>query len=214
LIYFSNKIIKINYSVKELILAALDEQIGTRLKIARQSLGWKTALSFCNNTGIHQSTYSQHEKGHRSLTAASLHKYGELLDVEPSWLLTGRGHPCPSSKDSHSRKEMIDNEVKKFQSKNILPLMKEPSVSKLDKSAVINMEILCKVLVPVMEVLNTKKILCDTHELITFCLDVYNHAATARGSMSEKENLIHLSINSMIKGSTISLQRGREIMTN
>lgn len=188
-------------------MTTLDEQIGIRLKIARKSFGWKTATAFCNAAGIPKSTYSQFEKGHRNFTADALIKYGELFEIEPAWLLTGLCHPCPQSKNNLSRKEFIDSEVKKFQAKNALPFVEQQPVSITDRHVPINMEIFCKVLKPVVELLNTKKILCHADDLITFCLDVYNYVENSDGPASKKENLIHLSINLMLEGSKFSVDR-------
>jgi len=182
-------------------LIPLNKQIAIRLKIARKSFGWKTATSFCNAVGIHKSTYSQHENGNRALTSEWFIKYGKLLEIEPGWLLTGHGYPCSRLSDTQSRKEFIENEIKQFQTKNILPFVELSPVKITDKYAIINMELFCKILIPAIEALNSKEILANVSDIIIFCLDLYSTIESLNIAVSEKEKFIHFNIDAVLKGS-------------
>ncbi|MHA1540376.1 MAG: helix-turn-helix domain-containing protein [Alphaproteobacteria bacterium] len=62
-----------------------------RLKAARIEAGYKTAKEFADKNGIAQSTYANHESGNRKLRLKTATAYGKLLNVDPVYILTGRG---------------------------------------------------------------------------------------------------------------------------
>lgn len=69
------------------------ENIGYRLKTAREAAGFKTARLFCEKYSISASTYCQHELGRRNINLKTAEKYADLLSVNPIWLLRGIGSP-------------------------------------------------------------------------------------------------------------------------
>ncbi len=73
------------------------QAIGSRLKIARIAAGYDTATQFCEKFNIPQSTYSLHETGKRGIKVDLAHRYAELLNIEPAWLITGTGNPYPDN---------------------------------------------------------------------------------------------------------------------
>ena len=65
--------------------------IHLRLKQARISRGFKSAIEFARYAGIEEGTYRHHESGVRGLTVPAIRKYTDLLNICPCWLLTGEG---------------------------------------------------------------------------------------------------------------------------
>ena len=65
--------------------------INRRLKQARLAHGFKSSIEFARYAGIEEGTYRHHENGTRGITVHVLRKYAQILDVCPSWLLTGGG---------------------------------------------------------------------------------------------------------------------------
>ena len=68
--------------------------VSKRLKIARVASGYHSAKEFTEKYAIPSSTYCQHENGNRALTLENVATYAQLLNVDPAWLITGRGSPC------------------------------------------------------------------------------------------------------------------------
>lgn len=185
----------------------VDKEIGLRLKIARKSAGYKTALDFANTLKIPKSTYSQHENGKRSLTPTQILHYADQLSIEASWLLTGLGHPCPRTKNKIKRKEEIENEIKKLQESNELPYIKNSQIEINDKSAVVNMELFSKIITSAVSELTSKNLTIEADELVAFCINVYNNIEFLIVSPDEKNKIINLSVNSMLRGNHIILKK-------
>lgn len=64
--------------------------VGQRLRLARQTAGFKTARAFAQTYSIAQSTYSQYETGKRRFSVDILVQFSEYLNINPNWLLFGR----------------------------------------------------------------------------------------------------------------------------
>lgn len=183
------------------------KEVGLRLKTARKAAGYKTALDFANQMKIPKSTYSQHENGKRSLTAEQITHYADKLDMEASWLLTGLGHPCPLGKNKNQRKEEIEREITQLQESNNLPHLKNPHIEINDNSAVVNMELFSKIITSAITALTAKNLPIQAEELVAFCIDVYNNIEFLATSHDEKNKIIDLSINSMLRGDHIIQKR-------
>lgn len=188
-------------------MSNVDKEVGLRLKIARKAAGFKTAFSFAQNMSIPKSTYSQHENGKRSLTAEQIMFYSQALDLEPSWLLTGLGHPCPLSKDKLTRKEFIENEINELQKANELPIVKNVQISVDDSSAVVNMVLFSKILTTAIKELSANNIKVQADELVKFCIDMYNNIEFLTADENEKDSIINFSIRSMLSGNKIVLKK-------
>lgn len=189
----------------------IDKEIGLRLKVARKAAGFKKALDFVNKMNIPKSTYSQHENGKRSLTAEQIIQYSQKLDIEANWLLTGLGHPCPSGKNKIQRKEKIDQEIAILQKANELPIIKNFHIEINDNSAVVNMELFGKIITAAIKTLISNNLKINVEELLTFCIDAYNNIEFMVIEPNEKDKIISLSINSMIRGNSIILKKGINI---
>lgn len=188
-------------------MANIDREIGLRLKMARKTAGFKTALDFATTMNIPKSTYSQHENGKRSLTAEQIFHYANALDVEASWLLTGYGHPCPLGKNKVERKQKIEHEIALLQESCELPYQKYPHIEITNNSAVVNMELLCKIISSALKALSLKEAGIQPDELIAFCVDAYNNIEFLEANQTEKNKMIDFSINSLLRGNNIILKK-------
>lgn len=81
----------------------MESQLKIRLKAARKTAGYRTVKNFCEENGLDRSAYSQHEKGTRHPTDATLRKYCEVLGINFEWLKFGDGPPYTDA--THSGKE-------------------------------------------------------------------------------------------------------------
>jgi transcriptional regulator with XRE-family HTH domain len=182
-------------------------EVGLRLKVARKTAGFKTALDFANQMKIPKSTYSQHENGKRSLTAEQIIYYADKLDIAASWLLTGQGHPCSLSSNMNQRKEKIEIEVIQYQLLNKLPQLKNAYVEINNNAAVVNMELFSEIITSAITALTSKNLPILSKELVSFCIDIYNNIEFLEVSHKEKIKIIDLSINSMLRGNYIIQKR-------
>ena len=187
-------------------MADIDKKIGLRLKISRKSAGFNTATEFSSKSDIPKSTYAQHECGSRSLTAELILQYSGILCVDPGWLLTGYGHPCPTDKNKSMRKQAIDEEILKLQEKNLLPVIAHPKILSNDNSVIVNMELFKSVLVTAFNELLSRQLSIEADELVNFCIDVYNNIDILPVPTQEKDKIIELSIRSMLSGPRIILK--------
>lgn len=188
-------------------MPTIDKEIGLRLKVARKAAGYKTALAFAKKMNIPKTTYSQHENGKRSLTAEQIMFYSHILSLEPSWLLTGLGHPCPTSQDKINRKAYIEKSIIELQQANELPILKNIQISAEDNSAVVNMILFKKILVKAIKELSEKNLGIHANELVMFCIDIYNNIEFLVADEFEKERIIDLSINSMLRGNKVIFKK-------
>lgn len=188
-------------------MSETDKNVGIRLKLARKSAGYKTAIEFSSAFSIPKTTYSQHEQGSRSLTADLIMSYSKMLCFDPGWLLTGEGHPCPLDINKKLRKQFIAEEIFKLQEKNILPSFAHHKIFPDDNAALVNMELFIEILCKAFDAFLSKKISIETQELINFCIRIYNDIDIISISLEEKRKIIEISINSMLMGSKISLKK-------
>jgi SOS-response transcriptional repressor LexA len=73
-----------------------NEEIGVRLREAREAAGFKTAKDAAQSMGVPYGTYSLHETGARGI-ARAVELYARRLHVSVDWLLRGIG-PGPRNK--------------------------------------------------------------------------------------------------------------------
>lgn len=67
------------------------KSLASRLKKIRGKL---TQKDFSIRVGVSQSSYSLYEQGQRIPDAVFLNRVCDLFDVDPGWLLSGRGNMC------------------------------------------------------------------------------------------------------------------------
>jgi len=90
-------------------MSDLDQEIGSRLRQARKTCGYRSARAFAKEQEIPESTYSQHETGKRSLNPETLLRYCSCLGIEPNWLLTGRDSLIAVEQEADSVTEVTLN---------------------------------------------------------------------------------------------------------
>jgi len=61
----------------------------SRLREARERVGYATAAAFAKAHDLTESTYRSHENGSRGLTVAAARHYAELLGVGWTWIMAG-----------------------------------------------------------------------------------------------------------------------------
>lgn len=69
----------------------VDFEIGNRLKSAREKLNL-SQNQLANILNIHKQSVSRYETGERNITQKMITKLVELLNINPTWLLTGQGN--------------------------------------------------------------------------------------------------------------------------
>ena len=84
---------------------------GIRLREARKTAGFPTAKSFIEKYNLKQSTYSAHESGRNALTLKSAKLYGNLLNIDPIWLMTGSYTESNTENIKTLYKKIIDNKT-------------------------------------------------------------------------------------------------------
>lgn len=62
-----------------------------RLRIARETAGFKTAAAAAASMGMNAATYSNNENGGRGISADAAVRYASKFKVSLRWLLTGQG---------------------------------------------------------------------------------------------------------------------------
>lgn len=62
-----------------------------RLRWLRQKRGYESAKDFSTEFKLTEGTYRAHENGGRAIRADTARKYGQLLDANWGWILTGQG---------------------------------------------------------------------------------------------------------------------------
>lgn len=184
-------------------MSSINEQVGLRLKIARKTAGYKTAIDFAQASGIAKSTYAQHEKGSRSLNAEQLMDYADKLKVNPGWLLTGNGHPCPLCEDKQVRKAKIDKEITILQENGKLPTIAYPLIAEEDDSALINMKLFSEILSQTIGEVFSRQFPIQANDLIGFCIEIYNSVAFLQDNNKDREKIVQLSVHSMLLGSKV-----------
>lgn len=182
---------------------SIDKEIGIRLMIARKSAGYKTAIEFSTAHGIAKTTYSQHERGVRSLTAGLLEKYANLLNINCSWLLTGIGQPCLYGQNSSARKKLIDAVILEYQQKKELPIISQSKINADADYSTLNLSLFFEILNQMLTKCFSKNIPVETNELLNFCIDVYASIDGLNVKIDEKIAMISIAISSIAKVSEL-----------
>lgn len=159
----------------------LTENIASRLKQARLSAGYKTAIDFARAHNIPVSTYAQHEAGKRSLHVELILTYSHSLNIDPYWLLTGQE---PVNAIMGKTIQIKDNEYK-----------------------LMDIDLLKMVFNNAESLFKNKSIRLSYQELIDYCFDVYEIVSTLTADKEEKEKIIRLTISSVKQGAGIETDK-------
>ena len=77
------------------------KQAGLRLSAAREKL-FSSAAAAADHLDVEPGTYRAHESGRAAISAASAENYADLFDVEPGWILFGKGRGVTAGHDYQS----------------------------------------------------------------------------------------------------------------
>jgi len=83
-----------------------DQEIGARLKLARQAAGFRSAKAAAESLGVAYPTYAQHENGTRGIVREA-ELYARRYKVSLDWLMRGRG-AGPAGSSANDNDEELD----------------------------------------------------------------------------------------------------------
>lgn len=157
------------------------DDIAMRLCAARKVMGFKTAKAFVTLYGIPKTTYSQHERGDRAISAAMLKKYAKLLKVNYEWLATGEGLP---------RKTKFEEARAKLFARETLNLEKTIKAPPLISE---------KLLSTILEnlITNNKKIVPT--KLAQAATSIYSDVVRIKGSLNDQLKAVEPAVNTFLK---------------
>lgn len=176
----------------------LINDISKRLKISRIAAGYPTSKDFTEKHSIPSTTYWQHENGKRALTIENLFNYASIINIEPSWLLTGQGNPCSEFGDKDIEQKILEEQEKLGQCGEI-NASAIPTLSTDNKYSSINVIVFKKILqelIPLLKSLPTSK----TEEVIDFCFELYNRIVATNVENKERTKLIKICLESFFSG--------------
>jgi transcriptional regulator with XRE-family HTH domain len=182
----------------------LVEEIAKRLKASRKAAGYKSAKDFAISQNMPLSTYSQHETGKRSINAELIITYSSKLEINPYWLLTGKGDPYFGTIGPEKR-AIIEQEN--------YSITKE-SAKESDKYRQIDLDLLKKVLFAAEQLFNDKSVKLSYQELINYCFEVYDIVSTLTVDTMEKEKIINLTISSLKRGTIKNIESQKDRFAN
>lgn len=167
--------------------------LGSRLKAVRKAANFKSAKEFAEKHNIPATTYGQHEAGKRAIGVETLLHYCDALRVDPIWLLFGGKKPYITEATQSSLLTVTEDAAGQ--------LPTPPGQFQMldtDAVATVDVKLYNKVIVAVF---NTKEILeISPMELIDFSMHVYNNVVATSADEAAKDNMIKLSVSSLIRG--------------
>ena len=173
--------------------------ISKRLKIARLASGYNSAKKFTEKYSIPPSTYSQHENAKRILSIENIMYYSKLFNVDPAWLMTGKGNPCGDNTNQADLEEKILAEQANLEKIVTLEAYSIPLISMKKKYSNVNIHIfkkLLNILLPLLKDIPDPKI----EEVIDFCFNLYNRIVEAKSHNNEQDEMIIIGYESFFKG--------------
>ena len=158
-----------------------NDDIAMRLRAARKVMGFTTAKAFVTTHGIPKTTYSQHERGDRKISATMLKKYAKLLKVNYEWLATGEGLPMRTRFDE-TRAKLFGRETLNLE-KTIKapPLISEKLLSTILQNLIAN----------------HKKI--DPAKLAQAVTSIYSDVVRIKGSLNDQLKAIEPVVSTFLK---------------
>lgn len=179
------------------------QEIPKRLRIVRVASGYPSAKSFIEQHGIPASTYSQHENGSRALTLENVAHYAQLFNIDPAWLITGRGSPSGENYDE-DLEEKILLEQERMIKNGELHAVSVPLISEKNKYSNVDIPVLKKIL---EELLPLLKAIPEVNiaDATDFCFELYNKIIVANAEGDNRVQLIKLCFESFFKGVEIRM---------
>ena len=168
-------------------MSQLTKQIAFRLRAARRTAGFKSARKFAMQYDIPESTYSQHETGTRALKSELLLYYAKLLNINPTWLLTGKQFPyLLENWDPEYRKRLCQ---KVITLRNYINISDDSDDILSVKCALIDIQLFNNILKKAVKALLEKQIDPKYSKLIKSCIEIYNDI-TALEVKPEQRNIL------------------------
>jgi hypothetical protein len=165
------------------------EGIGLRLKVARFVMGYQSAKAFAEAFDVRYTTYTHHEQAKKTVTLQRAYQYASFLKIDPIWLLTGRGDPCPTHPNAAEKKAEINAlfhqlVFEKSRAIGFLPLALELN------EAFINFSLWCDLLLRLDPTLKPK---------LATAIQVYNRLLDSPNTPETIEHLIATELKSLKK---------------
>lgn len=134
--------------------------VSDRLKAARLKAGYPTAKLFAQKNRIPYTTYSQYESSKRQMSPSVIVQICKMLNIDPSWLLTG---------------ENINQEAVNLSQSNVAAWNKahKPKYISEKTAAAINSDLLAQILRYASNTLEELEVDSDFDELSILASEIY-----------------------------------------
>ena len=179
-------------------MKSVPARIAARLSAARK-VHHDSARSFAIANNLPVTTYSQHETGKRALSVSGLLEYGGWLQVNPSWLLTGRGLPYPNDEQAIERQARLYNFLDERDQGELYDV--EQAFLIKGEVAEVDVGLLRVVLEKIVGI--SSSIAVAEKDLIEFSFDTYNSVVQTSASFEDKVLMVDLSIQSLVRGAKV-----------
>lgn len=178
-------------------MESVPARIAARLSAARK-VHHDSARSFALANDLPVTTYSQHETGKRALSVSGLLEYGERLQVNPSWLLTGKGLPYPNDEQAIERQARLYNFLDERDQGELYDIEQafliKGEVAEVDVGL---LKVIFEKIIAVSALIAVKE-----KDLVEFSFDTYNSVVQTSASFEDKVLMVDLSIQSLVRGAS------------
>ena len=172
------------------------KEIGERLRLARQSAGYKTIPDFIQEHKFAKSTYTQYEIGSRSLHVELAIQFATLFKTNLIWLLTGKGSI------DYTDNDLIINAPEKISQDEFLSILankshlsttsyKKTLQKKLNDDDVL---ILSDILSKIIQCYERQSILFDFKHISEITFGIYLDVISKTRDKQEQKNIIDAAI--------------------
>jgi len=186
---------------------SLTDEIAMRLRAARK-VNYPSARLFANAHDIAESTYCQHENGKRGLCVTALWDYGSWLGIDPGWLLTGKGLPYPNDRASVEKQAALFEHLDELNQERLYQEEQRYLITG-EGFTVVDMCLLRQVITKLVgELQNTIDI--EAEMFLEVVMDTYNGVIQTSASLEDKEKMVELSVQSLVKGLQMLQQKSQK----
>lgn len=162
-------------------------EVHLRLKTSRVAAGYPTATGFCNQNNIPLSTYTMHETGKRKISAETAEKYAKLLQIDPSWLITGVGRPYVINANEDDNFTIQD-------CKDLLHFNHENPDNKESSFIAINSALFCKLFTDICSILNKTNRIFDLKKITNYVISLYTDITETSNKNEEQLIMANLAL--------------------
>ena len=178
------------------------KEIAIRLKIARIELGFKKSKDFAKKVSTSPNTYSQYETLKRSLSLENLLKYSSALNINPGWLITGRGSSIDKPVDDSFLEKRISDRVRELEANGVLTSPQSAIIEEDKAISCIESKLFKKVLINIVPLVKDHQQEKTNEEIIDFCFEIYNAIVMSNVQYDKEtqQEMITLCMRSFFKG--------------